>query len=342
MKKVKNFMKMLIRSLALIFNMVLMQLNIVHAEHVPESDIFFVPYGGVPSEEFIGMSDWAFLRQALLRKNRSMVPYNWIEKPSQKKHVLLVAHWLDEWADHLVGLKSTKKILVMYEPPAVLSQMYKESVYSCFDTIFTWKDDLVDGKKFIKYYYPSMRPMINNVPDFKKKKLVTMINSNLGAGHPDELYTERRRVIEFFERSPSIPFEFYGKGWEERQYKNYKGRVKEKLDILKQYKFCFCYENMKNIQGYISEKIFDCFAAGCVPIYWGASNIQEYIPENCYILRENFQSMDELILFLQSMKETEYKKYIEAIRKYLNSPQAQLFTKENFANTIIRQIECVE
>ncbi len=41
-----------------------------------------------------------------------------------------------------------------------------------------------------------------------------------------------------------------------------------KHEYLKQFKFNLCPENSSN-EGYVTEKIFDAIAAGCVPIYWG-------------------------------------------------------------------------
>ena len=49
---------------------------------------------------------------------------------------------------------------------------------------------------------------------------------------------------------------------------------------MQHYRFYICYENTEGVEDYITEKIFDCFAAGFVPIYWGASNIEKYIPKN--------------------------------------------------------------
>ena len=46
---------------------------------------------------------------------------------------------------------------------------------------------------------------------------------------------------------------------------------------------------MRDVLGYITEKIFDSFAAWCVPVYWGASNVTDYIPEGCFIDRRKFR-----------------------------------------------------
>lgn len=37
---------------------------------------------------------------------------------------------------------------------------------------------------------------------------------------------------------------------------------------LKNYKFNICFENGSS-PGYITEKLFQAYAGGCIPIYWG-------------------------------------------------------------------------
>ena len=88
-------------------------------------------------------------------------------------------------------------------------------------------------------------------------------------------------MIRFFEDKP-VEFDLYGRNWEKRKFKNWRGRVEDKLEILKHYKFCICYENMRDVKGYITEKIFDSFAAGCVPVI-GGDNVTKFIPEGCFI-----------------------------------------------------------
>jgi hypothetical protein len=56
----------------------------------------------------------------------------------------------------------------------------------------------------------------------------------------------------------------------------------EFLEILNKYKFIICFENSSN-DGYITEKIFNCFFAKTIPIYWGSSKISKYFNENSYI-----------------------------------------------------------
>ena len=132
-------------------------------------------------------------------------------------------------------------------------------------------------------------------------------------------------------------FDLYGRGWP-TELKSYRGPIARKSDVLKQYKFSICYENIKNIPGYITEKMFDCFRAGCVPVYWGASNVNDYIPKNCFIDRTQFASNEELYQYLKNMNAQEYEEYICAIKSFLQSPQAQRFSIDNFIFTVVEAI----
>lgn len=230
-------------------------------------------------------------------------------------------------------LPSDKLIMFMWEPPTVQPQLYKGRVKKLFHKIYTWDDDLVDNKQYFKFYYPVMFPMLEHLPSFEEKKLVTFISANKTSKHPNELYTERENVIKYFETLDSNDFEFYGLGWAPKGYKTYRGEIPNKLDVLKNYRFAFCYENIRDLNGYVTEKIFDCFAAGCVPIYWGASNIDHYIPKTCYIDRRDFCSNEEVYTFIKQMPKETYESYLTHIRQFLQSDQAKLFTMDQFVKT---------
>lgn len=48
----------------------------------------------------------------------------------------------------------------------------------------------------------------------------------------------------------------------------------DKHAFLQQYRFNICPEN-SNAQGYVTEKVFQAIAAGCIPVYWGSYNCPE-------------------------------------------------------------------
>jgi hypothetical protein len=56
----------------------------------------------------------------------------------------------------------------------------------------------------------------------------------------------------------------------------------ELLNIFNRYKFVFVCENSLG-SGYITEKIFNCLFARCIPIYYGCSKIENFIDKDCFI-----------------------------------------------------------
>jgi hypothetical protein len=80
----------------------------------------------------------------------------------------------------------------------------------------------------------------------------------------------------------------------------YKGQIKSKSQVLSNYKFSYTYENIEGINGYITEKIFDSFFSLTIPIYRGAKNIKNYIPEEIFIDSNNFDSVEDISNYIQS------------------------------------------
>lgn len=231
--------------------------------------------------------------------------------------------------DYLHNYPFGKLILMLWEPPSVIKYNFDVNYHHYFSKIFTWNDDLIDCRKYIKFnYFSFYKNRTGTALDFSQKKLCTMVARNKQSKHIHELYTERIKAIEFFEKFHPNDFDLYGHGWEHR--KSYKGGISDKIEILNKYKFCICYENVGNIAGYVTEKIFDSLLAGCVPIYCGASNIERYVPKNCFIARTDFSDYESLYRFMKNMTNKQYQEYIGHIQAFLKSDQARLFTMDYF------------
>lgn len=234
---------------------------------------------------------------------------------------------------NLHKLPKEKMVLFMWEPPVRLREMYNKEVQKCFSKIYTWNDELVDNKTYFKLYYPAKKMMIREKPTFEEKQFCTMIvggTNDKARLYPNELYSERIDTIRFFETVGEESFVFYGRNWDSSEYPSYRGEVKDKIGVNKNYRFTICYENCKDLPGYITEKIFDCFAAGSIPIYWGASNITDYIPKDCFIDRRNFDTLNSLYTFMKDMTKEDYEGYLERIDNFLHSPESDLFSEENY------------
>lgn len=230
-----------------------------------------------------------------------------------------------------------KRILCITEPPCVYPLSYIEKYHRFFDKILTWNDDLVDGEKYIKNSIPYYWNREEYKVPFEQKKFSNMICGNKGSDYPGELYSERRRIIDYMEGT-NVEFDLFGFGWENEGLKNYKGSIVDsKLKVLSQYKFSFCLENMSGLNGYVTEKMLDCFTANVVPIYWGAENIEQIVPSNTFIDYHSFDSMDDLVHYMNNMGEDEYANYLHNARNYLNSDQFyNSFSPESSANRLMK------
>jgi alpha(1,3/1,4) fucosyltransferase len=257
---------------------------------------------------------------------------------SQLAYVVLWGKRRSIKASTLDQFPKKKLLIYLWEPPVVFKDIYKKSFLDRFKRVYTWDDDLVDNKKFFKFYYPVLRPMQKDLPSFTERKLAAQISTNRKSKHSKELYSARESVIQFFEDKPDGVFDFYGQAWDKKGYKNYRGAIPDKDAALKNYRFNICYENMRDVKGYITEKIFDAFAVGTVPIYWGASNIADYIPKNCFIDRRDFKSLDELYDYIRQMDQATYEAYQDNIRHYLESDKAKLFSQEMFNITFLEGV----
>jgi hypothetical protein len=257
----------------------------------------------------------------------------------------------------------SKSYLLLFESELIRPDNWDKNKHKSFNKIFTWNDKIIDNEKYFKINFSHLFPININKCLSKKTKLCTLIAGNKEVEHPLELYSKRIEAIKWFEENHLNDFDFYGMGWNKYIPKNrylrfivnkfnlsyflnflspnyisYKGKIESKKRILEKYKFAICYENAKNIDGYITEKIFDCFFAGCIPIYWGANNITEHIPKECFIDKRNFLSYEELYIFINNISDKKYNEYLNNIEKYLFNEISYEYTVEHFANTIVNTI----
>ncbi len=188
-----------------------------------------------------------------------------------------------------------------------------------------------------KFFYPVFLPYKGGLP-FSERALSVMICGNKYSTTPGELYSTRRNIIIKYFLDKTDDFSLYGTGWEDSQFPCYKGQIPYKYEVLKNYKFNFCLENIQGQKGYVTEKIFDAFEAGCIPIYLGSSNISDYIPDNCYVDFSKFESMDELLSFMEKFTEEEYNQYIMNIKAFLISEKAQKFSEDVYVKIMTQEI----
>ena len=299
------------------------------------------------------------LRQGFLKSNVFLNTYDYFHKNGNDNYNLIFFDIPKNVRRLLKYHNGIEKFLVIFESEVISSVSWNRNLHRKFKKIFTWNDEFVDNKRYVKYYWPNEIPKNLDVDLNKKNKLCTMIIGHKFKSHPLELYTERIKAIRWFEQNHPEDFDLYGIGWDKHYFKDalsmlnrfevltkllkpkypsYKGAVKSKREVLRKYKFAICYENARDIPGYITEKIFDCFFAGCVPVYWGAPNVTEHVPRDTFIDRRNFVSYDELYSYLKNMPDERYLEYLDAIKSFVTSDRIYPFSAQCFVDTLISEI----
>ncbi|MBW2570149.1 MAG: hypothetical protein JRE47_12495 [Deltaproteobacteria bacterium] len=239
------------------------------------------------------------------------------------------------------------KFILTANEPWIICPMHTPKILEELpvDIVFTWNDTAAKQYKHIRkgnigqpYIYAGLLPAV----EFNEKKMCCLIVTNKTSNYPNELYSERLAAVRFFARKNAV-FDLFGMGWEFSQdplvKKVYKGTVVSKKETMQHYKFAICYENVKDEMGLITEKIFDCFAAGCVPVYYGARNVTDYIPKECFIDFRDFADYEDLYSFIMNMEEKEYNKYLNAVKKFLQTDAYKEFTSEAYVRNIMQAIE---
>ncbi len=255
-----------------------------------------------------------------------------------------------------------------YEDPLIRPVNGRRAHLLQYRKVFTSNEDLVDGQRFIKLDYPNdLEQGLLPVPGWNERALHCVLiaaNKALSRPNPRNLHHRRVATARAFEAHAPELFSLYGRGWDQppvppgvhgrllkrlREWKtrvrpgrpsfpSWRGQVHSKGEVLRQARFAIAYENVSGSPGYITEKIFDCFVHGCVPVYLGTPGAAASIPAACYVDASAFATDVQLVDYLRAVDEPTFAAYQAAIARYLASPAAQRFTNEQFTRTLVDTI----
>ena len=158
-----------------------------------------------------------------------------------------------------------------------------------------------------------------------------------------DLYPFRMKAIVHF--SNKDYFQLYGRDWDKQHLLTKKERdalqrinpteVDNKHLTLAKYQFALCFENCI-YPGYVTEKIFDCFLAQCIPVYYGAPDIDQHVPKNTFIDMRDFKNFKELEIFLENISDQQISEYLHNINSYLKGEEFFKYTGPYFAKELFQ------
>ena len=208
-------------------------------------------------------------------------------------------------------VKSKIKVGWCLESPAVMHQLHKniEKASDNFDYIFTYRDDLI--KKNPNKFLPNS-PGGCLLDDKDIDTYIGKKNKNCSSIVSGKCDLEGHRLRhEIMRKSSGIDFFGWGTPY---------GKIENKITALKDYMFHLTIENIK-IEHYFSEKLIDCLATGCIPIYWGCKNISEHFNTDGFIIFDKIEDLQKMKLSREvyESKIEAVKENFELCKKYLSS-----------------------
>lgn len=213
------------------------------------------------------------------------------------------------------------------------SKAWEERDFLCFVASNKSKYDVLPGKPF------------KLLRIFLKRLYLFLLPFRFPFLRSVDLYDFRYKAISYFISLNKL--KLYGINWDKKKSLSTNLFVKiratnpqpidDKIKTLENYRFALCFENCI-YPGYLTEKIFDCFFAGTIPIYYGAPDIQEYIPKECFIDFRDFNDFAKLNSFLEGIDKKVASKYYDATTKFLKAGEFHKFTDLNLADRIMKLI----
>jgi hypothetical protein len=197
------------------------------------------------------------------------------------------------------SIKCVTKIALVLEPRVIRADVveYLLNDDSEYDVILTHDSELLEKSKKA-YPCPAVLHFVQDWSECEKTKLVSMVASgkNWAPGHilrQKSIHTLRDRV-DLFGREIN-PIEIKDTG-------------------LRKYMFSIAIENCKD-EYYFTEKLLDCFTTRTVPLYWGASSVNDAVIKTFFRGKGviTFDTLEELESIVDNLSEETYHKMKDVI-----------------------------
>jgi glycosyl transferase family 10 (putative fucosyltransferase) len=262
---------------------------------------------------------------------------------------------------HALGENRVPRFLVALENPYINPLNADAAYFANFRRVFSWDPRFFALPNVRPIEYGNQFELGEWLPYEQRDIFSCLINANkrFPVKLSNDLYVERIEVIRWHEQHAPGDFELYGMGWNKprhadgsvgkakrrlqrlatqlwgyRPFPSWRGELAEKRTVLRRARFSYAYENIHSLSGYVTEKIFDSMINGCVPVYWGADDVQQKVPVDCFVDRRAFRDTAETHDFLRAMTPEQYAGKQRAMRSFLEGEGRRRFSAEAFATAV--------
>lgn len=241
-------------------------------------------------------------------------------------------HWEDlEMVD---DINHADYVIVVNKPPLGGIETFKH-----FDKILYYKIE-PDGFEYTKHYYDDTDEKSHYFPkDGQLIPATWKLDENWSQlesmGFPDnktedllwitgttgDQYTEdwvqtleghrlRMSFLDKFMKKYPDRLHLYGRGTERH---GGDGFTNKRSELFFSHRYVFGFENSWQ-NGYATEKIYDAILAGCMPIYWGCPNLEEFLPEGSFI-RLNIKEEDAVDKVIDIIESDYREQHLDALKQ---------------------------
>lgn len=312
------------------------------------------------------------LAEILNRKNILWAPFSFLSNAKIQAGVFFECPKEDDPDFAWCRQSGIPTLLVITENMFLQPNLSYETIKPWFDKILTYWDLEVDGGRieFLPYALDLARGLkfLSGLDSSPRSLLLGMVSSWKKSSMPGDLYRKRNSLAigaaKILEKKMAIwgpgwnHFDVFPKKWQRTIAKRSKllsrwlfgwpnrsvrgqllGGEEVKWRALAQCEFCLCMENNRELSGYITEKIFKAFFAGCVPCYQGDPGAVRWIPPDTFLSMEGIETGVELVRRLRAISRKEIRGYRERGRCFLESPQSRIFDSSAWVAKVAGAIE---
>lgn len=313
---------------------------------------------------------WAVLHRIALERNIILFTHDMLA-PSDADIVI----YMNQPASptEVVELKRQyphlKAILVLLETSLGAHYTFNPRNHAGFDAIVTYDDRLIDNQR----YFPMrtrayFRDRIQTGLPFEQRRIACLVGANRKMRHrsgimamkkgwhfswqdwldyvfcPGELITYRSTIGRLCAQYDQGTFDIFGEGWD--IHDETRGRClgvpkTSTLSYIGNYRYYFAFENHESEYSLISERIWDSLWADTVPVYRGNKHLDRYVPKECFLDANNFESPKAMLDWLVRSSESDWAKYRKAGRDFINSTEIEKHLPDACAEEILRPIVVV-
>ena len=230
-----------------------------------------------------------------------------------------------------VGITRERSLLIRNEPTVVSPENRDSVVRNEYSLIIDMGRPSLVSKNTMPWPQQWTPAASGHVDTGYRKDRLVLINANKISFLPGELYSLRRASLAKFDS-----IDLFGQGWNMsfgeklkhylsnllialksgqlprfsggryffRNHEKWKGAPADKREIAKSYKFALVIENSKE---FMTEKLFDAFFSGCIPVYVGPKLEDFEIPNTLYVQAED--NLDSIALAIESAEQIDYIKW---------------------------------